>query len=83
MKNVLAIASLALLSGCASMSAQECRGADWFAIGERDGNLYGSQPQISAYQNWCAAHGVQPDAARYQEGWNWGNAQNRSRRLML
>ena len=74
------IPCLLLLASCAGMDAQDCRGADWYALGERDGR-YGSQPQVEVYSGWCAAHGVQPDAARYAEGWSYGNSEYRVRKL--
>lgn len=76
MKRTLAGLSLSislLLAGCATMGADECRGADWYALGERDALIYGLRPYIDTYAHQCAAHGVQPDEKRYLEGWFHGD----------
>jgi len=62
---------LLLLSGCAGMSADQCRGADWYRVGFRDA-MYGLQRQDSAYDSQCAAHGATVDEARYAQGWREG-----------
>jgi hypothetical protein len=63
MTKVLILASL--LGGCAS----DCAG-DWYAIGQRDGRL-GARPQADIYASHCKGN---VDAARYQEGWQSGDA---------
>jgi hypothetical protein len=59
------------MTGCASMDATECRGANWYDIGFRDG-LYGMQRMDFVYTEQCGKHGVQPDTATYTKGWQEG-----------
>jgi hypothetical protein len=63
----------ALLSGCAAMSDAECRGANWYALGERDALIYGQRPQIDQYAYQCSRYGVQPPEADYMAGWIVGD----------
>jgi hypothetical protein len=55
------------IGGCAA----DCSG-DWYQVGARDGRI-GAEPQIESYAARCS--GVQPDAARYAEGYRDGAAQ--------
>lgn len=56
------------LQGCASLSQDECRSADWYSIGYEDG-LRGHTPiRISDHRKACASHGVAPDLTRYNDG---------------
>jgi hypothetical protein len=63
----------ALLAGCAGMSDPECRGANWYELGERDALIYGLRPQIDLYAHQCSRHGVQPVEKDYLAGWIDGN----------
>jgi len=70
MKRLAAVllASLVVLSGCATLSEEECLTADWFSIGFEDGaNGYPSN-RIGAHREACAKHGVTPDLRQYQDG---------------
>ena len=67
----VAFASLTLV-GCAGMDAGECRGADWYDLGFRDG-IYGLQRLDEVYAAQCGRHGTEPDRARYVQGWREGN----------
>lgn len=80
MKRFFAVGCL-VFSGCAALnlSQEQCRSADWYFLGDRDGR-YGAQPQIELYTQQCAAHGVRADAARYHEGWIYGNSEWRVQR---
>jgi Protein of unknown function (DUF2799) len=64
---VLAVTVLAL-SGCASMSKQECRVADWRTLGYEDGVAGRSGDTISRHRKACAVAGVTPDLDAYQAG---------------
>lgn len=66
--NLLLVAGV-LLPGCAAMSDAECRGANWYALGERDALHYGLRPQIDQYAHQCGKHGVQPSEKDYLAGW--------------
>ena len=63
------ILSLGLLAGgCASMNEDECRVADWHAIGYEDGVRGASAAHIGERREACAEHGITPDFAAYQKG---------------
>jgi hypothetical protein len=57
--------------GCAGMGDVECRGANWYDVGYRDAR-YKLQSQVDLYAAQCARHGVQIDAARYDQGLRQG-----------
>jgi len=63
---------LLALSGCASLSAEECLAADWYTIGVEDGSRGQSVSRIGAHRKACAEVGVQPDMARYNDGRAFG-----------
>ncbi len=66
---------LALLTGCAYLTENECRSdADyWTWLGEYDA-VQGDQPWIEAYAEGCAAHGATVNHEAYLEGWEIGHA---------
>lgn len=68
----LVIALGVLVSGCASMDEDECRTADWWAIGYEDGVKGVASSYIAERRVACADHGVTPDLAAYREGRNEG-----------
>jgi len=57
-----------LVSGCASMNEDECRVADWHAIGYEDGVRGAAASHIGERRAACAAHGITPNFAAYQQG---------------
>jgi len=67
---LLAAASWLILAGCAQVGSDDCKGSDWYQLGQRDGRL-GAQPQSDLYAARCS---VTPDSARYMEGWRAGVA---------
>ena len=66
------LAGLLSLSGCASLSAEECLAADWYTIGVEDGSRGQPVSRIGAHRKACAEVGVQPDMARYDAGRAFG-----------
>lgn len=75
--NRLTPAALVVLAGCMTMSAQDCRSTNWYALGYRDGDAYGVRPQIDQYAQQCRSASVDPQA--YMAGWSDGYAESRSR----
>jgi len=71
----VALAALALLGACSTLTAQECASADWYRLGYRDGDVYGMQAQIDQYAEQCRA----ADRKAYMAGWVDGNAEFRGR----
>lgn len=59
---------IALLSGCSSLSKDECLHTDWEALGFEDGAKGVQINQIQEYRQDCTKHGVQMDLARYKVG---------------
>jgi len=70
---------LLTLAGCAGMDANECRGADWYQLGYRDG-LFGLQRRDESYSYLCSQHSVTVDRASYAKGWQEGLWENEARR---
>jgi len=67
--NVLgaALAMLAI-SGCASMSGDECVATDWSAVGYEDGARGYTTERFSKHRKACAKHGITADFSAYQSG---------------
>jgi len=66
------LAGTAALSGCNSMSAQECLATDWRTVGYEDGVNGYAGDRIGRYRNACSEHGVTPNLAEYQTGRDQG-----------
>ncbi|MFB3107496.1 MAG: DUF2799 domain-containing protein, partial [Pseudomonadales bacterium] len=60
------------LSGCATMSGDECVTSDWTTIGYEDGVRGHTADRIGQHRKACAKHGVTPDFAAYQSGRDLG-----------
>jgi hypothetical protein len=68
MRILILAAAAAVLTGCNSMSAQECLSTDWRTVGYEDGVNGFSGDRIGRYRNACSEHGVTPDLSQYQSG---------------
>lgn len=66
----VAVAAAALAS-CETMSAEECAGADWGALGYRDADNNG-QDRFGDRAESCADKGYSADADSYRRGWAEG-----------
>ena len=66
--SILVMVALVGLSGCASMSADECLTVDWTAIGYEDGSRGYTADRLGSHRKACAKHGVTPDFTAYQQG---------------
>jgi Protein of unknown function (DUF2799) len=67
----IAVASVCValyLTGCASMSKDECRVVDWRTIGYEDGVAGRASDSIGRYRKACASAGVTPDLDAYRAG---------------
>jgi hypothetical protein len=69
-----ALLFLAALAGCAGMTENECRSADWAQLGERDG-ISGNQPRIEVYAHQCGRYQVATAERAYLDGWWVGHAE--------
>jgi hypothetical protein len=65
---ILLVTGLVGLSGCATMSGEECMTSDWSAIGYEDGSRGYTSEQLGNRRKACAKHGVTPDFTAYQSG---------------
>jgi hypothetical protein len=70
--NLALLAAALLLAGCATMDKNQCRNADWYAIGLEDGGQGRTLDRLGERRRACAEHGVQPDGERYAAGRNEG-----------
>ncbi len=70
--NLLAVVALFGLSGCATMSADECLTVDWTTVGFEDGSRGYTADRLGSHRKACAKHGVTPDFAAYQRGHGQG-----------
>jgi hypothetical protein len=62
------VLAITVLSGCASMSSEECVNSDWAAIGYEDGSRGYTTDKFGSRRKACAKHGVTADFKAYQEG---------------
>lgn len=65
---ILSLILLLGLSGCATMSADECVTSDWNSIGFEDGAKGYTADQFTNRRKACAKHGITPDFEAYQAG---------------
>jgi len=65
---IAAVLAAALATGCASMSADECRYVDWRTVGYEDGASGLPASRVGDHRRACAEHGVAPDLAAYNAG---------------
>lgn len=68
MKRLALFAIAILVSGCASMNADQCVMSDWHAVGYEDGSRGYTSDRFANYRKACAKHGVAPDFQAYQVG---------------
>ena len=66
-----AAAALFAVSGCQTMSAEDCAAADWAALGYQDAASGGAE-RIAARTESCARAQVTPDADAYRNGFARG-----------
>jgi hypothetical protein len=70
--SVLFFLTLALLQGCSTMSADECRTANWRDVGLRDGLAGEPLTLLDRRTKACAEAGVTVNAPLYLQGRNQG-----------
>ncbi|MDF2152806.1 DUF2799 domain-containing protein [Vibrio sp. CAU 1672] len=63
---------LALLSGCSSMSPEQCQTADWYRVGYQDGRNGNNPDILYDYIKDCREAGVTPDHHKWQDGFDKG-----------
>ena len=60
--------SALLLSGCASMSKDQCLHADWYAVGVEDGAKGRPLERLGEHRRACAEYAVAPNGEAYMAG---------------
>ncbi len=76
MRRLVALGSCALvLGGCATVPAEECATADWYALGVKDGRDGHPPERIAQHREACAGVKVEPDELRYLQGRKAGLAE--------
>ena len=64
----LALLALLGLGGCATLTADQCKVADWRALGVEDGALGYGESRFLEYADDCAKAGVTPDRTAWEAG---------------
>jgi hypothetical protein len=62
------LVALLVLTGCASMSSDECLMSDWHTVGFEDGSRGYTAERLGDHRKACAKHGIAPDLRAYQAG---------------
>lgn len=60
-----------LLSGCAAMSVEQCKTANWFNVGEKDGAA-GRESRLDKYYSSCQKANIVPNQKLYEQGYQKG-----------
>lgn len=68
----VALGATAVLAGCAAMSVEECRTANWGEQGMRDALKGHPRARLEDIREACAEAGVRPNETQYLNGWNAG-----------
>ncbi|ENX15741.1 hypothetical protein F895_02287 [Acinetobacter sp. CIP 64.2] len=72
MKKILLLSTLTiLLSGCAAMSVEQCKTANWFNVGEKDGSN-GHDSRLDKYYSSCQKANIVPNQKLYDQGYQKG-----------
>lgn len=69
--SLLAAATLGL-SGCATLSEEECKTADWGRLGYQDGAAGHPESRLAEHAQACAKVGIRPMADLWRGGWDQG-----------
>ncbi|WP_109764524.1 DUF2799 domain-containing protein [Pleionea mediterranea] len=67
-KSIVWCVSGLFLTGCASLSKEECMAADWRTIGFEDGAKGRLLQRIGEHRESCAEYGIAPDFDAYRQG---------------
>lgn len=62
------LACFALLTGCSTLSENECRSADWYRLGAKDGQQGELTSLLDEHKESCARYGIRPDENQYLAG---------------
>lgn len=68
MRNCLLIAPLLLIAACATLSEDQCRAGDWYAIGKNDGADGRKLNFVEQHAEACGEFGIDPDRKTWARG---------------
>ncbi len=71
-RNMTIVSMVLVVSGCSTLSQEECLVADWQLIGREDGAEGRGASYIGNHRKACAEYGVVPDLAQYKKGYDEG-----------
>lgn len=74
MQAVLAVLMVVMLTGCASLSREQCQRGDWYGIGLADGQAGEPAQRMDRHVRACSEYGIRVDAQRYRDGYENGLA---------
>lgn len=69
---VLGLIGVLAMSGCATLSREECLMSDWYELGARDGAAGYSPERLAEHRQACAEYRIRPDREAYRAGWEEG-----------
>lgn len=69
---LIGLGSAWTISGCATLSKDECLLGDWYEIGVQDGAAGYSPNRLAQHRETCAEYRVRPNREAYQAGWDDG-----------
>jgi len=68
MRKLWSLLGSVLLTGCATLSEEECRYADWQQLGYTDGSAGHSPARLDEHREACAEYAIVPDMELYLTG---------------
>lgn len=68
LKSIAFIILTSMLSACATLNEQECKTADWFALGYEDASKGRPVNYIAEHREACAKHHITPSLDNYRQG---------------
>ena len=72
MLGALLVGAAGMLSGCATMSPEECMVADWYRIGEQDARAGRGTDYLANRASDCAEAGYPADTEAWHAGFDYG-----------
>ena len=68
MNRITGILSLIVLTGCATLSKQDCMQGDWYGVGSKDGHAGETSSRLSDHIKACNEYGIAVDNNAYMAG---------------
>ncbi len=69
---LVGLGSALAISGCATLSRDDCLMGDWYEIGVQDGAAGYAPDRLAQHREACAEYRIRPDREAYQAGWDDG-----------